>query len=969
MGADCSRQCRCHCNERECVRPMAIVGGLGMTAVTTLFILPYLWANPFDGSGDGDCENDATTPLAAAIPFPLLFGAAVFFVVASCETATNCGALLIASFVSFFGLVCAAAIGIASIALSDECSEDSHGFSLSVGLLTLPIPIVVLVCLNHCLWERRPTIRWNVANVIVGARNAAKTRTPTAQRVLRDALVLGDSHLVDLLLDLKGQAHNPCWRSFRCVFLAMVHCQLRCTCFVRGGKKPQPQQQESSPTSEDISPAKSTSSLRLAGRADLDYCYKDLTGAEYAVHYLARGLLLPSSQEMPERGFNCCRRRLRMHVPRMTDPRRARLLCELLSSGRLTVEDLRKQTATGETSMHAAASTGSIEVIKELVSWLGTDLVDFSTEDCLGNSACMSALRTGHVECARLCAGLPGVWPGLPKLEEQRALMQSSLEDALRRLKPVRYQLPTREVSCAVHTDDSEVLTHLERQVAELSENIGYTLPRPALEALLHHHGFSAEAAARAFGANPRECLDAAGLADVVLRVAGDVVPAPDEGSHKCMVCFDDIAPTGVCWQLPCQHPTCDDCLCRCIDVKIEEGDIAGIICPQPACKLAISDAIVGSLFGEGSPQREKLQKLKAQKFVDLHPETAWCPKPGCGRSISMLVKSQVPGYPSVVACSCGTRFCFNCKELGGHEPVSCEAWHKWREEVEKVEKCATRRWLLDNSKECSCGAMIQRTGGCNHMICRNCGRHFCYVCGADWNLHLRQEGGLDYFTCRLGKEGRVDSGQSQSSSSFEACLRGFRANEREASHQEALVAALVRLATMFELRNYLAVIHEGSAASLSARALLRNLYVLKHSWTQAEWMAKLDIWVGDLERTVGALEFAMCLELLQNVIQEASIDGHHYKPHVAETDRLLSKLDLRSLVTRLVAVDEVASALDQLTTAVVLQHDRIIDAARSGFKLLDRPKGIVEEALQTATQTVAAAVNHTPLRSMCPTM
>jgi hypothetical protein len=37
--------------------------------------------------------------------------------------------------------------------------------------------------------------------------------------------------------------------------------------------------------------------------------------------------------------------------------------------------------------------------------------------------------------------------------------------------------------------------------------------------------------------------------------------------------------------------------------------------------------------------------------------------------------------------------------------------------------------WLARNTKPCcGCGAPIQKNGGCNHMICSRCRRHFCWV-------------------------------------------------------------------------------------------------------------------------------------------------------------------------------------------------------------------------------------------------
>lgn len=45
--------------------------------------------------------------------------------------------------------------------------------------------------------------------------------------------------------------------------------------------------------------------------------------------------------------------------------------------------------------------------------------------------------------------------------------------------------------------------------------------------------------------------------------------------------------------------------------------------------------------------------------------------------------------------------------------------------EVKERDDC----WLARNTKPCGgCGAPIQKNGGCNHMVCSRCRRHFCWV-------------------------------------------------------------------------------------------------------------------------------------------------------------------------------------------------------------------------------------------------
>ncbi len=50
-----------------------------------------------------------------------------------------------------------------------------------------------------------------------------------------------------------------------------------------------------------------------------------------------------------------------------------------------------------------------------------------------------------------------------------------------------------------------------------------------------------------------------------------------------------------------------------------------------------------------------------------------------------------------------------------------------------------TSNWIHCHTKECpKCHATIEKSGGCNHMVCRNtsCKAEFCWVCLGPWDPH-----------------------------------------------------------------------------------------------------------------------------------------------------------------------------------------------------------------------------------------
>ena len=62
------------------------------------------------------------------------------------------------------------------------------------------------------------------------------------------------------------------------------------------------------------------------------------------------------------------------------------------------------------------------------------------------------------------------------------------------------------------------------------------------------------------------------------------------------------------------------------------------------------------------------------------------------------------------------------------HAPANCAQVRDWRKK--NAEDAASSSWLIQNTKECpKCKSAINKDGGCNHMHCKQCDYHFCWVC------------------------------------------------------------------------------------------------------------------------------------------------------------------------------------------------------------------------------------------------
>jgi len=66
----------------------------------------------------------------------------------------------------------------------------------------------------------------------------------------------------------------------------------------------------------------------------------------------------------------------------------------------------------------------------------------------------------------------------------------------------------------------------------------------------------------------------------------------------------------------------------RYLTLKIEEGNVCDIVCPQVNCYTIIPHDVVEKLITKETAQKYLQFDLKA--FVDSNPEIKWCPYPGC---------------------------------------------------------------------------------------------------------------------------------------------------------------------------------------------------------------------------------------------------------------------------------------------------------------------------------------------------
>lgn len=162
-----------------------------------------------------------------------------------------------------------------------------------------------------------------------------------------------------------------------------------------------------------------------------------------------------------------------------------------------------------------------------------------------------------------------------------------------------------------------------------------------------------------------------------------------------------------------------------------------------------------------GATRLARLDELTVKAKMEADPSVSYCPRSGCQAPVVRLSSDENSGHwERFREClSCGFAFCAWCSR-SWHGPTSCpvsfqsELIRRYlslassspdrarmeqkfgRKTIESMvrkyeEEQQTQQWLSDYTTPCpTCGIAIEKSYGCNHMTCKSCQTHYCYLCG-----------------------------------------------------------------------------------------------------------------------------------------------------------------------------------------------------------------------------------------------
>ncbi|TNV81097.1 hypothetical protein FGO68_gene2725 [Halteria grandinella] len=252
-----------------------------------------------------------------------------------------------------------------------------------------------------------------------------------------------------------------------------------------------------------------------------------------------------------------------------------------------------------------------------------------------------------------------------------------------------------------------------------------------------------------------------------------------DQNSGICAVCYNEFDDGEFAADsLECGHEFCREDWNQYLVAKVNEGfqGCMNAKCLQTECNLKVTHSMYKKHLKE--EEFKHYERWFVKSYTDENKNARWCPFKGC----EYCAIYQNSGIKDV-NCLCGESYCFECgEEL--HKPASCENLKLWI--AKNSSESDSLVWIEANTKKCPnkmCLKPIEKNQGCNHMTCKQCGHHFCWLCLGDWKDHGSATGG--YYKCNIYEEAKKSDTRAEFLSLEEQMQRAREELNRFVFHYE----------------------------------------------------------------------------------------------------------------------------------------------------------------------------------------
>lgn len=243
----------------------------------------------------------------------------------------------------------------------------------------------------------------------------------------------------------------------------------------------------------------------------------------------------------------------------------------------------------------------------------------------------------------------------------------------------------------------------------------------------------------------------------------------------ECTICCE----MKTCFLLRCTHSGCRECFREYIKTQLQNNEIEKLRCMDMDCNNYLTRSFIDKIDIELATRYDQLY---LNQFINASLHLKYCVK--CNQIIQLNTSLNVYTHPSIipiVQCrNCSIQFCFNCS-LQNHLPIPCGVLKSWLKKC--MDDSETANWIHANTKECpKCNSMIEKNGGCNHMVCKRCTYEFCWVCLGPWAEH-----GTQWYNCSRYDENSSVEARDHQADSRAALERYLFYFNRYANHEQSL--------------------------------------------------------------------------------------------------------------------------------------------------------------------------------------
>jgi hypothetical protein len=196
---------------------------------------------------------------------------------------------------------------------------------------------------------------------------------------------------------------------------------------------------------------------------------------------------------------------------------------------------------------------------------------------------------------------------------------------------------------------------------------------------------------------------------------------------QECLICLEDKDTRDFC-TLSCGHKGwCKGCLKEQVDLALTEKSTVSLKCPNPECKKPMTEQDIRTITHNNRNKLTAYADITTKEWMLTQDNAKQCPTPNCH-----FVFINEDQNPQKIKCpQCTHEYCSHCL-LPHSNRISCkeaeenQALGKNKTQAEKE----TDQWKKEHTKPCPyCKTTIEKTNGCNAVLCTQCNHEFCFKC------------------------------------------------------------------------------------------------------------------------------------------------------------------------------------------------------------------------------------------------